>query len=414
MLYSAGSANRIVPPVSSYTHSPFSQTAYRQPTGSWLKPSYNPYEQIAKTAATGIANFLKSAQSVQSSANSLLQKSTSSLQARETVSSDNKSISASAESGASFHTYQVTVSSIAESQKNSGASLNTGSLTGIQSGTNQIKLTIGGKSTTISSHIAASDTNEQALTKIKTAINDAKTGVTASVVNDSHTGTSKLELKSDKTGTDQAFAIADVTGNAATTAGITTATTAAANASYSLDGGASQSSQTNRIELEKGKVTATLLQPTAGAVDIEVRPDEKGTVEQVKKLISSYNTMHDRLKEAGGYLNPSVKRSLEAVVSSISYEQIGIEKNGDGTLKLDETKLKQRLSANYEQTKRSISGSNGMAKALEKATDRFNDTSASALLNQKMQAMQQFAAYQSSMQSYIQLPTTGLLVNSFL
>lgn len=47
------------------------------------------------------------------------------------------------------------------------------------------------------------------------------------------------------------------------------------------------------------------------SVKIEVRPDEKKTLEQVSQLIINYNAMHSRLKESGGYLNPSVKSRMQ-------------------------------------------------------------------------------------------------------
>jgi flagellar hook-associated protein 2 len=408
-----GSTNRIastvsaISPVLAYK----SKFTYQQATGSWLQSSSNAFEQMAKSAAAGIANFLKEALKVQTAANKWLNKDSSSIQARETGSSDITKVTAKAGSGASLNSYQIKVHSIAESQMNSGTNLNKNSVNGIQSGTNQLKITIGGKSTKVSSNILSSDTNDQALNKLKNVINSAKTGVTASVVTNADTGTSKLELKSDKTGTDQVFSISDEVGNAAETTGITSITSTVANASYSVNGAVNQTSQSNTIDLEKGKVTATFLKPTSDAVKIDVHPDEKKALEQVGQLISNYNTMHNRLKEAGGYLNPSVNKRLENAVSSSSYEQIGIKKNGDGTLKLDEAKFKQSLSANYEQTNRALTGNKGLATSLEKETDRFNDISASALLNQKMQAMQQFATYQSTQQSYLQIPTTGLLIN---
>jgi flagellar hook-associated protein 2 len=412
MLYSTGMTNRIVPSNTSSMQSPFSQSAFRQFAGSLLKSSPNPFEQVAKSAATSIANFLNSAQKTQSAAKALLLKDTSSLQAREALSSDKTKVSVWAESGASLNNYKVKVNSLAESQTNTGISLNKNSLNSIQSGANQFKINIGGKSTTITSHISTNDTNEQALTKLKNSINEAKTGVTASIFTDKNTGNSSLELKSDKTGTDQQFKVTDEVGNAAAMTGITTMTTAASNAAYSVNGEAIQSSQSNVIELERGKVTATLLKPSMEAIDIKVRPDEKKAVEQVGQLISSYNAMHDRLKEAGGYMNPSVKRSVESAVNTSTYEQMGIKMNGDGTLKLDESKFKQSLSDKYEQTNRTLTGNNGLARNLEKTTDRFNDVSANSLLNQKVQAMQQFAAYQSSMQVYLQIPKTGLVVNN--
>nr|WP_306220650.1 flagellar filament capping protein FliD [Cohnella sp. WQ 127256] len=317
-----------------------------------------------------------------------------------------------AQDGSALNSYKVKVNSIAQSQKNSGLDLNNHALTSIQSGANEFKLTIGDKSTTIKSNIAKTDTNEQALTKLKDAINDSRTGVSAKIVTDSKLGTSKLELTSDKTGTKQAFEITDEVGNAAAVTGINRVTSAAADASYTVNDGKAQSSQSNEIELEKGKVAVTLLKPTTETIDIKVRQDEKKAVQQVKEMITSYNSMIDRLNDAGGFLNPAVKRSLEQVVRSSSYEQLGISKNGDGTLKLDEAKLSKSLSTNFEQTSKAISGSNSLAKSLEKASGRFDEVPVSSLLNQKMQAMQQFTTYQSSMQYQSPFPISGVLLNS--
>lgn len=173
-------------------------------------------------------------------------------------------------------------------------------------------------------------------------------------------------------------------------------------------------SHSNTIVLEMGKGTARLLKAVSEEVEISVRPDEDKTVEQVGKLISEYNVMHGFLNEDGGYLSPAVKSSLENAASSIAYERIGIRKNGDGTLELDEEKLVESLRSSYEQTSKTLTGSNGLAMSLEKATDSFNNVSASSLLNRNMLAMQQFATYQSSMQVSLQIPTKGLLVNGII
>ncbi|WP_239618559.1 flagellar filament capping protein FliD [Cohnella mopanensis] len=414
MYYSSEAVGKVVPPVSPYIYSPFSRSAYRQPANSWLNSYPNPYKELAKSAAIEIASFLSSTQDVQSSANNLLRSKTSSIQAREVLSSNPNTVVASANNGASVKAYRIQVQSIADKQTNSGAELNRESLSGIQSGANAFKITVGSKSKSISVQIATQDTNEQALTKLRDAINDAKTGVTARVITDSDGGTSRLELKSDRTGTDRAFEVEDTVGNAVSSTGMFVVTSAAKNASFKVNGGEEQTSKSNVIELEKGKVTATLLEASTDVIEIKVRPDEKEAIEQVGKMISSYNAMRDRLNEAGGFLSPAVRKSLDNAVDSRGDERIGIMVNADGSLRLDEVTFKIKLNADYEQTNKALVGRDGLADRLVKATERFNDASASALVNKQIQAMQQFATYQSSMQAYLPFPTTGLLVNRIL
>lgn len=380
---------------------------------SYFVSKSKPYEQYIKTAATGIANFLKSAQKMQASAQQLLQKDQSAFQARTAESSDSKKVTAAASAGAANKTYDVKVNAIATSQTNSGAFLSKDGPSVVGKGVNQFNLTIGGKTTKISANIAENDTNDQALNKLKDAVNAAKTGVTASIVTDKETGHKKLELSSDKTGTGQVFEVEDITGNAISATGVYHATQQAANASYSVNGGATQISQSNTIDLEKGKVTATLAAATSEAVTIQVNPDEDKIVAQVKDLVSSYNSMHDRLKEAGGVMNSSVRKSMESLVGSSTYDRIGIHRNGDGTLKLDEEQLKKSLSSNFEQTSKAISGNYGLADRLSSAAARYDEVPASSLLNAKARQVQQFAMYQSTMLLAMPTQASGWLVNSW-
>lgn len=371
-----------------------------------------PYEQYIKTAATQIVNFLKSVQDMQASAQKLMQKDHSSFQARTAESSDSKKVTATALAGAASKTYEVKVNAIATSQTNTGTFLSKVDTSVVSKGINQFNITIGGKTTKVSAVISDIDTNDQALTKLKDAVNAEKTGVTASIVTDDKTGNKKLILSSDKTGADQAFEVEDVTGNAMSATGVKNATQLASNASYSVNGGATQTSQSNTIDLEKGKATATLVAPSMQAVKIQIKPDEDKVIAQVKYLVSSYNTMHDRLKEAHGVMNSSVRKSMESLVSSSTYERIGIHRNGDGTLKLDEEQLKKSLSSNFEQTTKAMSGNYGLADRLSSAAERYNEVPASSLLNSKARQVQQFAMYQSSMQMAMPTQASGWVVNS--
>ncbi|SFM55500.1 Flagellar hook-associated protein 2 N-terminus, partial [Paenibacillus sp. 1_12] len=106
-----------------------------------------PYEQYIKTAATGIINFLKSAQDMQASAQKLMQKDNSSFQARTAESSDSKKVTATASAGAASKTYEVKVNAIATSQTNNGTFLSKADPSVVSKGTNQFNITIGGKTT---------------------------------------------------------------------------------------------------------------------------------------------------------------------------------------------------------------------------------------------------------------------------
>jgi flagellar capping protein FliD len=370
-----------------------------------------PYEQYIKTAATGIANFLKAARNMQESAQHLLQKNDSPFQARTVKSSDSAKVAATAAAGAAGKTYDVKVNALAAAQKNSGTLLSGSDASVADHGLNAFNITVGGKTTKVSVFIHEDDTNDQALTRLRDAINAAKTGVTASIVTDKESGKKRLELSADKTGTDSAFQVEDVTGNAMSTTGAANVTQQAANASYSVNGGPAQTSQSNTIELEQGKVTATLHAVTDEAVSIEVKPDTGRIIAQVKDLVAGYNEMYRRLREADGIMNAAVRRSLDAIVGSATYERIGIIRNGDGTLRLDEKQLEKSLSANFDWTAKAIGGNLGLADRLSSAAARYNEVPASSLLNQKARQVQQFALYQASLQLVMPPQTSGWMFN---
>jgi len=144
------------------------------------------------------------------------------------------------------------------------------------------------------------------------------------------------------------------------------------------------------------------------------RTKEDRAFERASKLIGSYNEAVGRLRDAGGYVNSRALTGLASAADVGAYSGIGLSKQADGTLALDEKAYRASLAGNYEGTIKALESRAGLAGKLEKAAARFLEAPASDLVNKNMLALQQFAAYQSTMQSYIQLPTNGLFVNRFI
>jgi len=410
---------RSIDPIGSVTRTlPMQFPTYANPYGN-RNDSLNALQQLLaggnsqtlKSTAAGVANVVKSAQELQSAARKLVQNDQSAFRARTAESSDGKTATATVADGATARTYEVKVDAVAKSQVNSGNGLSKSDPSAVNAGVNEFNITVGDKTTKISVNISHADTNDQALAKIRDAINAAKTGVTATIATDKETGLRSLELKSDKTGTDQAFEVEDVTGNAVAATGIHNVSQQAANARYSVNGGDAVESQSNIVELERGKVTATLHAASEEAVTITVKPDAEKIVAQVKDLVTSYNALIGKVKEAGGTLNPSVRRSLEEAVVSLAEAHIGIEKKSDGTLRLDEERLKQSLDTNFNQAERTVSGKYGLADRLSSAAKRISEVPTDSLLSRQTVQARQLGIYQSSMKMGMFGSTSGLLVN---
>ncbi|WP_276355572.1 flagellar filament capping protein FliD [Cohnella caldifontis] len=366
-------------------------TYYRQPV-EWpfaktaRGGSSSPADPLYRAAASGLSSVLKGAKDLRASAEDLLDSGGSAFQSREARSSDKTAVAASASDGAKIASYRIKVDQTAAAQVNGGTWLSAASPAAIQGGTNEMKITVGGKTSYVSAFISGSDTNGQALAKIRDAINGAHAGVTARIVNDAKAGTARLELTGDATGAKNAFGVADVTGNAAAAAGIRNVTAAAADAVYSVNGGPIRISSSNTIELEKGKASATLLKPTSQDAEVRVEPNAQEIVDRVKRLAADYNALRRRMDESGAFLSPSVRRGLDSAVQG--YESIGLRRKADGTLELDESKFKASLESRYDDTRDDVSGRFGLAGKLSSAAGRLEDVPPASLLSSSFRNLQ--------------------------
>jgi flagellar capping protein FliD len=396
----------------------FSQTRATISSEGPSKPYNFPFYRYASslfssTAASGLATILSAANKLNSSIESFRNSGAALLNNRLVSSSDNASVTATAVKGAELHSVNVNVQSVATSQINSGAAFNASSPTTLLTGTQKFTITMGNKTTNVSFFANATDNHQMALNKIKDAINASDSGVSANVVKDSVSSKIHLELSSNETGTNHSFALADVSGSAVSSTGSQSVTTAASNAIYSVDGGTLQTSNSNQIQLDNGKITATLLKPTTSSVTLTLKPDSDAIVKQTKQLVKDYNALQAQISDESGYLNPAVKRNLQNALNSNDLDTLGISKQSNGTLTLDETKLKNNISSHFDQVSHIIIGSSGIASSLTKATDRMQSSPAEALLNQNNSDYKRYNNYQSTLQFYSQLPTSGLLLNNF-
>jgi flagellar hook-associated protein 2 len=363
--------------------------------------------------AGSLAKIIASANQLHASADAFRNTGNALLNNRVVTSSDSTSVKATAVKGTDLNSTEVSVQTVATSQTNSGAAFHASSPTTLQTGTQKFAITMGNNTTNVSFFANATDTHQMTLDKIKNAINASDSGVSAKVIKDAVTSKLHIELASKETGTTHAFTIADVNGSAVSSTGIQSISTSASNATYRVNGGKLQTSNSNQIQLDNGKIIATLLKPTSSSVTLISKPDSDAIIKQTKQLVKDYNALQNQISDEASYINPSVKRNLQNALKSNDLDTLGISKRADGTLTLDDTKLKNNINSHFDQVSRSINGSTGIASALSKVTDRLKSSPAEALLNQNNSNYKQYNNYQATLQFYTQLPTTGLLLNNF-
>lgn len=280
--------------------------------------------------------------------------------------SDATLLSASALPGSSLGSLssQLEIKQLAQAQSLVSAGLDSADS---QVGAGTLTLTIGAKSYDITI-----DSTNNSLTGLAKAINDKKTGVTASVITDQ--GKAKLVLKG-ATGTDAAFTLGVPNDTSSglerfafgtgVTGGMTQAQEAK-NAIVSLDGIEVQRSSNSFNDLIAG-VQIDLKKAAPGTIiNIGAQRPTAAITQGVNDFVSAYNELQSLLNEAtaapsaasadGGPLRNDLsvrelKRQLSGLTSKVlnstggvaTLAEIGVGTNRDGTLSVNAARLQTAL-----------------------------------------------------------------------
>jgi flagellar hook-associated protein 2 len=230
------------------------------------------------------------------------------------------------------------------------------------------------------------------LEDLRDAINAQKGGVTASIVNDGSDTPYRLVLSSDATGTDSQITIDGDTdaldaafGFNSTAADETPGTdgmeqkVSAQDAELTVNG-ISITSQSNTVEGALQGVTFNLTSTTESAETLSVSKDTESMTKAVKAFVDAYNsfqstadnlTSYDSESDtAGTLLGNSTMRSIESRLRSVlSYSDsegtfsmlsdLGIERQLDGTLEIDDDKLSDAITNDSDAVSQFFSGADG-------------------------------------------------------
>lgn len=219
-----------------------------------------------------------------------------------TVTSSNTSaFTATSTSGAQPGTYNITVNTLASNQVNfaqSGWQSSSSGASTLTGGTFSITNTASGNAASVTV------TSGESLDQIAAAVNQSTstTGVQASVINNGNSSTPyQLVFQSVNTGSNAAFTLADTSGNLISTqlnAG--TATQSAANATITLDGSVSLTSQSNQFTNAIPGITLNAVQAGASGT-LTVTQDTSAVVSAVQTWMNAYNSVIDLLHKDTAY-----------------------------------------------------------------------------------------------------------------
>jgi flagellar hook-associated protein 2 len=288
---------------------------------------------------------------------------------RKATSSNESIMTATAGKGIVTGSYSVTINRLAKFSTHASSNLSSDTTSKTQTGTITLQK---GTETAVPITITAENNSLQG---IKNAINGADAGFTATVLNDGSGVPYRLVISSNDSG-----AANDLTINAswdavqadpAWTALSFTETTHGQDASVSVNG-VDILSRTNAVTNAIEGVTLNL-KAESGTATVGTERDADAIVEGVKDFVDKYNAVINYIAAQASY-DPSTKvagvlagdftlretqTGLGSIISqSVSSDsstvnvlsQAGIKLMGNGTLALDETKFRDKLATNFNDT----------------------------------------------------------------
>lgn len=332
---------------------------------------------------------------------------------RSAKSSNTDLLTASASKTAQAGTYSVKVDQLATGSKTATAALDDG-FKAEAAGTLTVRV---GSGAGIRVNVAKDASLSEVRNALNAALKDSK--VTANILTDPSTGKSRLVMSSSDTGAGKDVSISASDGLDALTIDPENAATAEAggfleraqNAKFSIDGLALQSA-TNKVTGAIPEVTLNLASASKDKTSIvTVAPDAEGVTASIKKFVTAYNNLinttntltrvtkvgEDGKPLTGGLVGDS---SVRSILSGIQNElvsvgggdgvralsDLGITTQKDGTLAINDTKLKASLDGNFDAVGAFFTGETGLMSRLNNRVEGFNQ--AGGILAQRVSGLE--------------------------
>ena len=327
--------------------------------------------QLGRSAA----EIVQIARAVRNSTSVLTGSDESVFEMRSLRAGDGDTVSGTAAAGAELGAISLTIDQLAVGQRNNSRPQSPEAASPVEAGTSTIAIDIDGEAREIALGVDAGESNRAVLVTTAEAINRSDVGVTAeAAVTDS--GRVRLSIARSDTGIGATFAIRDVQGNLVSATRAERVEREAANAQFSINGEVFEA-ETNRVELDDGELTLDFHAVTNRGITVEVGPDVESQSRAIKAFVDRFNDLRSFLDVNGVYFNRVAAVLLEGSVGRKSFElgYVGILREADGSLSVDEERLAQVLEAESERARAALAGTSGIAVQAGSLAERISTTS---------------------------------------
>lgn len=273
-------------------------------------------------------------------------------------SSNTDALTATADADAAIGTLDVQINRLAQAHKQGSQAIADTGTTTLGGAGDQMTITVDGTDTVL-------DLGGMTLSQIRTAINEADAGVTATIISE-NASSHRLVLTSTETGSAKAMSLS-FSGTLGTDLGMATindvGSLAELDAEIVVDNLYTITRGSNTINDAIDGLTLTLKAETASAATLTMARDTEAVAESVQKFVDAYNALRSTITSLRGkeLKSDSTLRSVEAQIQAIfntppdglggnfsHLSQIGASIQKDGTMKLDKTALTDAIATDFD------------------------------------------------------------------
>ncbi|MBN2418162.1 MAG: hypothetical protein JXL81_02160 [Deltaproteobacteria bacterium] len=332
------------------------------------------YQILSRESSAALSELYCHISSIYQHADRLITTETSSVFNDRTAQSSDSSVliasawdSYSPGTGATEAVYNISVSQLAQAQKNISEALTASDESVVDGGVNVFSFTIDEQDYELTITVAADATNGDVLYEISRVINQKVPGVAAEITENG--GALNLTLTSDSTGAKAAFTVSDISGNAVAATGLDNVLLEARDAVCTVDG-ENLTSTANSLYLDNGAVRVSLY--GTGDVTLEVRRDETAVYNAVTSLVSGINSFVEFYNENSNYLREDLLASLNNIIADQerNLESIGISVTNEGILQIDESSLVYAINQGPSAVEDIFASFDGLAKGISSFTSK--------------------------------------------
>lgn len=273
------------------------------------------------------------------------------------TSSNTDALTATADSDAAIGTLDVQINRLAQAHKQGSQAIADTGTTTLGGGGDQMTITVDGNATIL-------DVGGMTLAQIRSAINAADAGVTATIISENATS-HRLVLTATETGSAKAMDLS-FSGTLGTALGMATindvGSLAELDAEIVVDNLYTITRGSNTIDDAIGGLTLTLKAETTSAATLTMARDTEAVTESVQTFVTAYNELRATITSLRGkeLKSDSTLRSVEAQIQAIfntppdgvegtynHLSQIGASIQKDGTMKLDAAALTAAIANDF-------------------------------------------------------------------